>query len=283
MRDVNGGWALRYVHANGASLFFVAVYCHMFRGIYYGSYKAPARDHLDHRDADLPPDDGDRLHGLRAALGADVVLGRHGDHRPLLGHPAHRPRHPDLAPRRAGGRQPHAQPLLLAALSPALRDRRAGRRAHLGLPHHRQQQPDRGRGAPDLAQGGRCRHAAVLALLRDQGPVRARLHPDHLRRDRRLHAELPRPPRQLHRGGRAQDAGAHRAGMVLPAVLRHAPRDHLRRALDQLQARRRARHVRLDRGAAAAARGSTPAGCARAATGRCSRSGSGCSWSTSSC
>ncbi len=41
MRDVNGGWALRYVHANGASLFFVAVYFHIFRGIYYGSYKAP--------------------------------------------------------------------------------------------------------------------------------------------------------------------------------------------------------------------------------------------------
>ena len=41
MRDVNGGWALRYVHANGASLFFFAVYCHIFRGIYYGSYKEP--------------------------------------------------------------------------------------------------------------------------------------------------------------------------------------------------------------------------------------------------
>ena len=41
MRDVNGGWALRYVHANGASLFFFAVYLHIFRGIYYGSYKAP--------------------------------------------------------------------------------------------------------------------------------------------------------------------------------------------------------------------------------------------------
>ena len=41
MRDVNGGWALRYVHANGASLFFFAVYCHIFRGIYYGSYKTP--------------------------------------------------------------------------------------------------------------------------------------------------------------------------------------------------------------------------------------------------
>ena len=41
MRDVNWGWLLRYSHAVGASMFFVAVYIHMFRGLYYGSYKAP--------------------------------------------------------------------------------------------------------------------------------------------------------------------------------------------------------------------------------------------------
>ena len=41
MRDVNGGVMLRYLHANGESLFFFAVYCHIFRGLYYGSYKAP--------------------------------------------------------------------------------------------------------------------------------------------------------------------------------------------------------------------------------------------------
>ncbi|MDC1348053.1 cytochrome b N-terminal domain-containing protein [Amylibacter sp.] len=41
MRDVNGGWAFRYLHANGASLFFIAVYAHIFRGLFYGSYKAP--------------------------------------------------------------------------------------------------------------------------------------------------------------------------------------------------------------------------------------------------
>ncbi|MAC77919.1 MAG: cytochrome b [Rhodobacteraceae bacterium] len=41
MRDVNGGFMLRYLHANGASLFFVAVYIHIFRGLFYGSYKAP--------------------------------------------------------------------------------------------------------------------------------------------------------------------------------------------------------------------------------------------------
>lgn len=41
MRDVNYGWLLRYVHMNGASMFFIVVYIHMFRGMYYGSYKQP--------------------------------------------------------------------------------------------------------------------------------------------------------------------------------------------------------------------------------------------------
>ena len=41
MRDVNYGWLLRYMHANGASFFFIVVYIHIFRGLYYGSYKAP--------------------------------------------------------------------------------------------------------------------------------------------------------------------------------------------------------------------------------------------------
>src|SRR6202789_4251884 len=41
MRDVNYGWLIRYLHSNGASMFFLAVYLHMFRGLYYGSYKAP--------------------------------------------------------------------------------------------------------------------------------------------------------------------------------------------------------------------------------------------------
>jgi len=41
MRDVNNGWFIRYVHANGASMFFIVVYCHIFRGLYYGSYMQP--------------------------------------------------------------------------------------------------------------------------------------------------------------------------------------------------------------------------------------------------
>jgi ubiquinol-cytochrome c reductase cytochrome b/c1 subunit len=41
MRDVNYGWLIRYIHMNGASMFFIAVYIHIFRGLYYGSYKRP--------------------------------------------------------------------------------------------------------------------------------------------------------------------------------------------------------------------------------------------------
>jgi quinol-cytochrome oxidoreductase complex cytochrome b subunit len=41
MRDVNYGWLMRYIHSNGASMFFIVVYIHMFRGLYYGSYKEP--------------------------------------------------------------------------------------------------------------------------------------------------------------------------------------------------------------------------------------------------
>ncbi len=41
MRDVNNGWLIRYLHANGASFFFIVIYCHIFRGLYFGSYMTP--------------------------------------------------------------------------------------------------------------------------------------------------------------------------------------------------------------------------------------------------
>jgi len=41
MRDVNNGWLIRYMHANGASMFFIVTYSHIFRGLYYGSYMNP--------------------------------------------------------------------------------------------------------------------------------------------------------------------------------------------------------------------------------------------------
>jgi ubiquinol-cytochrome c reductase cytochrome b subunit len=40
MRDVNNGWLIRYLHANGASMFFIVTYSHIFRGLYYGSYES---------------------------------------------------------------------------------------------------------------------------------------------------------------------------------------------------------------------------------------------------
>ncbi|MGH7974588.1 MAG: hypothetical protein ACREBR_03605 [bacterium] len=41
MRDVKNGWLIRYMHANGSSFFFITVYCHIFRGLYYDSYIHP--------------------------------------------------------------------------------------------------------------------------------------------------------------------------------------------------------------------------------------------------
>ena len=41
MRDVEWGWLMRYLHSTGASAFFVVIYLHMYRGLLYGSYKAP--------------------------------------------------------------------------------------------------------------------------------------------------------------------------------------------------------------------------------------------------
>ncbi len=41
MRDVNWGWLIRYIHMNGGSFFFIAVYIHIYRGMFYGSYKKP--------------------------------------------------------------------------------------------------------------------------------------------------------------------------------------------------------------------------------------------------
>lgn len=41
MRDINNGWLIRYIHANGASMFFILIYAHICRGLYYGSYMKP--------------------------------------------------------------------------------------------------------------------------------------------------------------------------------------------------------------------------------------------------
>jgi hypothetical protein len=70
MRDVNYGWLLRYMHSNGASMFFIAVYIHMLPRPLLRLLQGAARGALDPRRRHLPADDGDGLHGLRRCPGA---------------------------------------------------------------------------------------------------------------------------------------------------------------------------------------------------------------------
>ena len=233
MRDVNYGWLLRYLHANGASFFFVAVYAHIARGMYYGSYKEPREVLVDPRRHSFPVDGGDRLHGLRAALGPDEFLGRHRHHQPVLGAARRRRADRHLAVGRLRRRQSDAQSLLFAALPVAVRHRRRGGAARLGAAYGRAEQSDRRR-AEDR-EGHRCVHA----LCDRQGRLLHRRVLPVLRLVRVLPAELSRPLRQLHHGQSGPDAHPYRAGMVLPAVLRHparhpeqAPRRHRAGKLD---------------------------------------------------
>ena len=116
----------------------------------------------------------------------------------------------------------------------------------------------------------RDRHGRVHALCDHQG----RLLPAGVLRPVRLvrvlYSELPRPSRQLHPGQSGGDADAHRAGMVLLAVLRDPARDP-----QQAPGRRGAR--RLDPDPRSSCRGSTPRRCARRAIVRSTGSSSGCS------
>ena len=271
MRDVNYGWLLRYLHANGASMFFVAVYIHIFRGLYYGSYKAP-REILwilgviiyllmmatAFMGYVLP-------WGQMSFWGATVITNILAAI-PVIGDTIAEP-----ALGRLFGRQPDPQPLLLdlhyllpfmivGVVDPA----------RLGAARAGPEQPD---GRSDQVRQG-C--GAVHALRDDQGHLRHRRVPDLLRLFRLLHPELSGPCGQLRSGQPVGDAVAHRAGMVLPAVLRH-PARHSR------QARRRHRHVRVDRrsGLRALAR-HLP----RALDGlpaRSTSSSSGSSWRSRSC
>jgi ubiquinol-cytochrome c reductase cytochrome b subunit len=214
MRDVNYGWLLRYVHMNGASMFFIVVYIHIWRGLWYGSYKAPreilwmlgvvifllmmATAFLGYV---LP-------WGQMSFWGATVITNLFSAI-PLVGE-----QHRDVALGRLQRGQPDAQPLLQPALPAALRDRRRGLPAHRGAAHHGLEQPARHR--PEGPAG----HAALPPLLHGQGQRRPDRLLHRLRLPGVLHAELPRPPGQLHPGEPAGDARAHRAGVVLPALLR---------------------------------------------------------------
>ena len=166
MRDVNQGWFLRYAHANGASFFFIVTYIHIFRGLYYGSYKAPremvwmlglvifllmmATAFMGYV---LP-------WGQMSFWGAKVITGLFGAI-PLVGEPI---QHWLLGGYRA--RPADAEPLLLAPLSAAVRDRGRDHPAHLGAAHSGLEQPDRRR------REGAAGHRALPSLLHGQGRLR---------------------------------------------------------------------------------------------------------------
>ena len=100
MRDVPGGWLIRYMHSTGASVFFIVrLPAHGPRADVRLVPQA-ARADLDLRRADLPRADGRGVLRLPAAVGPDVVLGRAGDHQPVRHHPVHRRGARDLDPRR---------------------------------------------------------------------------------------------------------------------------------------------------------------------------------------
>ena len=167
--------------------------------------QGPARGALDSRRDPAAADDHDRVHGLRAPLGPDELLGGDGHHQPVLRHPAGGRIDRDLAMGRLCGGQSHAQSLLLAALPAAVRHCRRGRAAHLGAAHGRAEQP--GRHRAEDRQG----HGEVHAVCHHQGQLLPGGVLRLVRLVRVLHSKLHGPSGQLHPGQPGGDAGAHRA------------------------------------------------------------------------
>ena len=240
MRDVNSGWLLRYAHANGASMFFIVVYIHILRGLYYGSYKAPremvwllgvvifllmmATAFMGYV---LP-------WGQMSFWGAQVITGFFSAI-PVVGEPI--------------------RTWLLGGFAP---DNAALNRffsLHYLLPF--------------VIAGVVILHIWALHIPGSNNPTGVDVkgpqdtvpfHPYYTAKDgfglgvflilfallRVLRAEHARPSGQLHPGQPALDAGAHRARMVFPAVLRDPAGVHLQLPVDPGQAVGRDGDVRLD-------------------------------------
>ena len=264
MRDVNYGWLLRYMHSNGASMFFLAVYIHIFRGLYYGSYKAP-REILwilgviifllmmatAFMGYVLP-------WGQMSFWGATVITNLFSAI-PLVG---------EAITTWLWGGFAVGDPTLNRFFS-----------LHYLLPF--------------MIAGVVVLHIWALHVAGQTNPTGIEVKskqdvvpftPHATMKDAFslviflilfawfvfYHAELSRPPGQLQRGQPAGDAGAHRAGMVPAAVLRDPARH-------PEQAPRRHRDVRLDRACSSCCRGSIRRASARPTTGRSTGSSSGSS------
>ena len=274
MRDVNWGWLLRYTHAVGASMFFLAVYIHTFRGMYYGSYKAPREVlwilgvlilFLMIATAFMGYS---LVWGQMSFWAVTVITNLFSSLDAVI---------PGLGTRLVqwiwGG---------FAVGGPTL-DR-------LYSLHYL---------FPFVIAGVVVLHIWALHIPGNNNPTgidvkSARdtvpFHPYYTIKDgfalalfvllfavvRVLRAELARPSRQLRSGQPAADAAAHRAGMVFPAVLRDSARHPEQAVRRRCAARRRS-------SSCSSCRGSTPRACARRATGRSTNGSSGRSWSHASC
>ncbi len=166
MRDVNYGWLVRYVHMNGASMFFAIVYIHLFRGLYYGSYKNP-RELLWILGVIIlvlliaTAFMGYVLPWGQMSYWAATVITNLFSAIPLIG--------PDIVTFLWGGftvGDPTLQPLLCAALPAALRHRRGRPPPFGGITPPRLEQPARDR------PQGTAGHDPVPSLLHGQGLVR---------------------------------------------------------------------------------------------------------------
>ena len=86
-RDVNGGWLLRSAHANGASFFFICLYCHVGRGLYYGSYMF-TKTWITGTTSDLSY--SSCFPRIRPPVGTNKILGGNSDYQLILGLPLFR-------------------------------------------------------------------------------------------------------------------------------------------------------------------------------------------------
>ena len=166
-REVNFGWLIRTLHANGSSMFFLVVYIHIFRGMYYGSYKRPrellwlfgaAIYLLMMATAFL----GYTLPWGQMSFWGATVITNFFTAIPWVGKA--------ITTWLWGGfsvANPDPQPVLRAALPAAVRHRGGGLPACLGAARDRVEQPARHRA--EERQG----HAALPSVLHDEGPVRA--------------------------------------------------------------------------------------------------------------
>ena len=239
MRDSSYGWLMRYTHMVGASLFFFAAYIHFFRGLYYGSYKAPREvlwmigvaillcmiatafmgyslvwGQMSFWAVTVITNLFSSFDSIYPGLGTAIVQWVWG------GFSVDNPTLNRLFSLH------YMVPFVLVALV-AL---------HIWALHVPGSNNPTGIEVKRREEG----NAALLPLFHHEGHVRDRRDGGSVRLCRFLDAELPRRPGELCAGEPAANAASYRAGMVLPAVLCDPARY-------PVEARRRDRHVRRDR------------------------------------